>query len=74
MTISCSRCYVQPQWIFDSVNQGKLLPIDDYVAGAVLPSHLSPFVTMDSDTYIPPGNTALQFLQRVYFAQINVNC
>jgi len=54
-----SRCYIQPQWIFDSVNQSNLLPIDDYVAGAVLPSHLSPFVTMDSDTYIPPEQAEL---------------
>lgn len=54
-----SRCYIQPQWIFDSVNQRTLLPIDDYVAGSVLPAHLSPFVTIDSDTYIPPEQAEL---------------
>ncbi|XP_065828872.1 pescadillo homolog [Oscarella lobularis] len=38
-----SRCYVQPQWIFDSVNQGRHVLIDDYAPGGLLPPHLSPF-------------------------------
>eukprot|EP00118_Oscarella_pearsei_P022211 m.253654 g.253654 ORF g.253654 m.253654 type:complete len:518 (+) comp40373_c0_seq5:530-2083(+) len=38
-----SRCYVQPQWIFDSLNSGYLVTIDDYCPGGVLPPHVSPF-------------------------------
>jgi pescadillo protein len=54
-----SRVYVQPQWIFDSVNYQKLLPIDDYVPGATLPPHLSPFVEEQEGDYIPPERQAM---------------
>ena len=40
--------------MFDCVNFKKLLPIDEYVPGAVLPSHLSPFVEEQEGDYIPP--------------------
>ncbi|XP_029033723.1 pescadillo homolog [Osmia bicornis bicornis] len=55
-----SRYYVQPQWVFDSVNARELLPVEKYLMGSVLPPHLSPFSDNRQDqTYIPPEERAL---------------
>merc|ERR1712039_96702 len=56
------RYYIQPQWIFDSINQRKLLPESEYFVGEVLPPHLSPFVDASSrriGDYIPPEEKKL---------------
>jgi pescadillo len=48
-----SREYVQPQWIYDSVNANVLLPLNGYLAGETLPPHLSPFVSQHEGSYLP---------------------
>lgn len=58
------RYYVQPQWVFDSVNARLLLPVADYFPGVQLPPHLSPFVTEKEGDYVPPEKLKLLALQR----------
>ncbi|TVY52411.1 Pescadillo-like protein [Lachnellula cervina] len=47
------RIYVQPQWIWDSVNDEELKRPDLYGPGAQLPPHLSPFVKKVRGQYDP---------------------
>nr|CAB3264779.1 pescadillo homolog [Phallusia mammillata] len=59
-----SRYYVQPQWIFDSVNAKMQLPVKGYLPGDVLPPHLSPFVNEENGAYVPPERQKVIALQR----------
>ena len=54
------RMYIQPQWIWDCVNQGKLLRPDLYAPGALLPPHLSPWVKPSKSAYDPSAPLAIQ--------------
>lgn len=47
------RTYVQPQWVWDCVNEGRLLRPDLYTPGATLPPHLSPWVRATKGVYDP---------------------
>ena len=55
-----SRSYIQPQWVFDCINQRHLLPLDEYLPGSTLPPHLSPFVQEQEGDYVPPEQEALR--------------
>ncbi|KAL0979714.1 hypothetical protein UPYG_G00188630 [Umbra pygmaea] len=59
-----NRYYVQPQWVFDSVNAKMLMPVEDYFIGVTLPPHLSPFVEEKDGDYVPPEKLKLLALQR----------
>ncbi|OBA23866.1 Pescadillo [Metschnikowia bicuspidata var. bicuspidata NRRL YB-4993] len=45
------RTYVQPQWVFDSINKGELVSASQYAVGETLPPHLSPWG--DAGNYNP---------------------
>uniref|UniRef100_A0A8C8HFQ5 Pescadillo homolog n=1 Tax=Oncorhynchus tshawytscha TaxID=74940 RepID=A0A8C8HFQ5_ONCTS len=59
-----NRYYIQPQWVFDSVNAKMRLPVEDYFLGVTLPPHLSPFVEEKDGDYVPPEKLKLMALQR----------
>lgn len=52
-SMMADRTYIQPQWVWDSLNQGKLLRPDLYAPGAEMPPHLSPWVKPKKGTYDP---------------------
>ncbi|PYH92326.1 hypothetical protein BO71DRAFT_485493 [Aspergillus ellipticus CBS 707.79] len=54
------RTYVQPQWVWDCINDGKLLRADLYAPGETLPPHLSPWVKPSRNGYDPRASLAEQ--------------
>jgi len=47
------RIYIQPQYVWDCVNAGRLISPAEYGPGALLPAHLSPWVKISSGEYDP---------------------
>lgn len=47
------RIYIQPQWVWDSANDGELKEPHLYAPGTSLPPHLSPFVRKVQGAYDP---------------------
>ncbi|KAF2857745.1 putative ribosome biogenesis protein Pescadillo [Piedraia hortae CBS 480.64] len=54
------RIYVQPQWVWDSINFGELQPADQYAPGASMPAHLSPWIKPKKGEYDPTISLAEQ--------------
>ena len=54
------RTYIQPQWVWDCINECKLLRPDLYAPGATLPPHLSPWVKPTKGAYDPTAPLAEQ--------------
>merc|ERR1712073_271930 len=57
------RFYVQPQWVFDSINRREKCREKDFALGETLPPHLSPFVSERDrrvGDYVPPEQKALE--------------
>ncbi|XP_048412244.1 pescadillo [Stegostoma tigrinum] len=68
-----NRYYIQPQWVYDSINAKTLLPVEDYFLGVTLPPHLSPFVEEKEGDYIPPEKLKLLAIQRGESTYANQN-
>ncbi|CAA18653.1 hypothetical protein POMI540_0863 [Schizosaccharomyces pombe] len=54
------RIYIQPQWVYDSINKGILERTDLYACGATLPPHLSPFVKVGENDYDPEAELSAE--------------
>ncbi|KAK5082826.1 mRNA-binding ribosome synthesis protein nop7 [Lithohypha guttulata] len=51
--VVAGRIYVQPQWVWDCVNEAKLVRTDVYAPGETLPPHLSPWMKPIKGQYDP---------------------
>lgn len=63
------RVYIQPQWVYDCINMRILLPTPEYLIGATLPPHLSPFVNEKRGDYVPPDKLKMLNLRKQFEAE-----
>merc|ERR1712210_209741 len=55
------RFYIQPQWVFDSINRRERCGEAEYALGETLPPHLSPFIAERRvGDYVPPEQKKLE--------------
>ena len=59
------REYIQPQWVYDCINNQILIPIHKYQPGEKLPPHLSPFVNYEDELqYVPEYQEEISILKK----------
>lgn len=61
---SCLREHVQPQWVYDCVNNALLLSVKEYAPGKILPPHLSPFVVGSEEEHVPERQKELEKIKK----------
>merc|ERR1712129_349516 len=60
-----TREYVQPQWCFDCLNVGAVIPTEHYQIGVQCPPHLSPFVVYNDQSHKPSQQFVLEHWQKI---------
>merc|ERR1712154_240835 len=60
-----TREYVQPQWVFDCLNVGAVVPTEHYQIGVQCPPHLSPFVVYNDQSHKPSQQFVLEHWQKI---------
>ena len=61
--VKIEREYIQPQWLFDCVNENFLLPCGEYAIGQKLPPHLSPYVDEQEEGYVTERRKQLEAIK-----------
>jgi len=58
------REYVQPQWVYDCLNNALLLSVKEYAPGKILPPHLSPFVISGEEDHVPERQKEIEQIKK----------